>query len=71
MKENNIKMQEKNMKYVANLKANIQKLAQISRNTLVFIEYFQSEIHKEIQGNLWKKRIPIEDKLRFINITQK
>ena len=25
------------------------KLAQISRNTLVFVEYFQSEINKEIQ----------------------
>ena len=30
-------------------KGKYSKLAQISRNTVVFAEYFQSEIHKEIQ----------------------
>ena len=29
-------------------KGKYSKLAQISRNTLVFVEYFQTEIHKEI-----------------------
>ena len=48
------------------------KLAQISRNTLVFVEYFQSEIQKEIQAvTNGKKEHSIEDKLRLINITQK
>ena len=48
------------------------KLAQISRNTLVFVEYFQSEIHKEMQAAInGKKEHSIEDKLRLINITQK
>ena len=48
------------------------KLAQISRNTLVFVEYFQSEIHKEMQAAInGKKEHSIEDKLRLFNITQK
>ena len=48
------------------------KLAQISRNTLVFVEYFQSEINKEMQAAInGKKEHSIEDKLRLINITQK
>ncbi len=48
------------------------KLAQISRNTLVFVEYFQSEIQKEMQAvTNGKKEHSIEDKLRLINITQK
>ena len=48
------------------------KLAQISRNTLVFVEYFQSEIQKEMQDAInGKKEHSIEDKLRLINITQK
>ena len=48
------------------------KLAQISRNTLVFVEYFQSEIQKEMQAAInGKKEHSIEDKLRLINITQK
>ena len=48
------------------------KLAQISRNTLVFVEYFQSEMHKEMQAAInGKKEHSIEDKLRLINITQK
>ena len=48
------------------------KLAQISRNTLVFVEYFQSEIHKEIQEEKNGKKIhSIEDKQRLITMTQK
>ena len=48
------------------------KLAQISRNTLFFVEYFQSEIQKEMQAAInGKKEHSIEDKLRLINITQK
>ncbi len=53
-------------------KGKYSKLAQISRNTLVFIEYFQSEIQKEMQAATnGKKEHSIEDKLRLINITQK
>ena len=37
-------------------KGKFSKLAQISRNTLVFAEYFQSEIHKEIQEEKKVKR---------------
>ena len=48
------------------------KLAQISRNTLIFVEYFQSEIQKEMQAATnGKKEHSIEDKLRLINIIQK
>ena len=50
-------------------KGKYSKLAQISRNTLVFVEYFQSEINKEIQAG--KKIHSIEDKQRLINMTQK
>ena len=53
-------------------KGKYSKLAQISRNTLVFVEYFQSEIQKEMQAAInGKKEHSIEDKLRLINITQK
>ena len=53
-------------------KGKYSKLAQISRNTLVFVEYFQSEIQKEMQAATnGKKEHSIEDKLRLINITQK
>ena len=45
-------------------KGKYSKLAQISRNTLVFIEYFQSEING-------KKIHSIEDKQRLIAMTQK
>ena len=48
------------------------KLAQISRNTLFFVEYFQSEIQKEIQAvTNGKKEHSIEDRLRLISIAQK
>ena len=50
-------------------KGKYSKLAKISRNTLVFVEYFQSEINKEIQAG--KKIHSIEDKQRLINMTQK
>ena len=53
-------------------KGKYSKLAQISRNTLVFVEYFQSEIHKEIQEEKNGKKIhSIEDKQRLIAMTQK
>ena len=53
-------------------KGKFSKLAQISRNTLVFAEYFQSEIHKEIQDEKKGKKIhSIEDKQRLITMTQK
>ena len=53
-------------------KGKYSKLAQISRNTLVFVEYFQSEIHKEIQEEKNGKKIhSIEDKQRLITMIQK
>ena len=53
-------------------KGKYSKLAQLSRNTLVFAEYFQSEIHKEIQEEKKGKKIhSIEDKQRLIAMTQK
>lgn len=53
-------------------KGKYSKLAQISRNTLVLVEYFQSEIHKEIKDAKKGKKIhTIEDKQRLITMTQK
>ena len=53
-------------------KGKYSKLAQISRNTLVFVEYFQTEIHKEIiEEKKGKKIHSIEDKQRLITMTQK
>ena len=53
-------------------KGKYSKLAQISRNTLVFAEYFQSKVHKEIQEEKKGKKIhSIEDKQRLITMTQK
>ena len=53
-------------------KGKYSKLAQLSRNTLVFAEYFQLEIHKEIQEEKKGKKIhSIEDKQRLITMTQK
>ena len=53
-------------------KGKYSKLAQISRNTLVFVEYFQSAIHDEILEEKNGKKIhSIEDKLRLVNMTQK
>ena len=48
------------------------KLAQISRNTLVFVEYFQSEIHKRIlESSNGEKNYSIEDQQRLIKMIQK
>ena len=48
------------------------KLAKISRKTLVFVEYFQSEINKEILAAINEKKIhSIEDKQRLIAMSQK
>ena len=53
-------------------KRKYSKLAQISRNTLVFVEYFQSAINEEIlEGKNGKKTHSIEDKQRLITMTQK
>ena len=53
-------------------KGKFSKLAQISRNTLVFAEYFQSEINKEIQEGKNRKKIhSLEDKQRLIIMAQK
>ena len=53
-------------------KGKYSKLAQVSRNTLVFVEYFQSEINKEIvSANRGEKHHTIEDKLRLITMAQK
>ena len=53
-------------------KGKYSKLAQISRNTLVFVEYFQSEIHKEILKEKNGKKIhSIEDKQRLITMIKK
>ena len=53
-------------------KGKYSKLAQISRNTLVFIEYFQSAIHDEILEEKNGKKIhSIEDKQRLITMIQK
>jgi len=48
------------------------KLAQISRNSLVLVEYFQSEINKEILAATNGEKIhSIEDKQRLITMSQK
>ena len=49
-------------------KGKYSKLAQISRNSLLFAEFFQSEIHKKI---LVSKNYSIEDQQRLITMTQK
>ena len=53
-------------------KGEYSKLAQISRNSLVFVEYFQTVINKEIEevkGN--EKKHSIEDMSRLITCIQK
>ena len=49
-------------------KGKYSKLAQISRNSLIFAEFFQSEIHKKI---LELKNYSIEDQQRLITMIQK
>ena len=53
-------------------KGKYSKLAQVSRNSLVFVEYFQTAIIKEIEAaNKGEKQLSIEDKLRLITMAQK
>ena len=53
-------------------KGKYSKLAQVSRNTLVFVEYFQTTINKEIEAvKKGEKQHSIEDKLRLITMVQK
>ena len=53
-------------------KGKYSKLAQISRNSLIFAEFFQSEIHKKIIASTnGEKNFSIEDQQRLITMTQK
>ena len=53
-------------------KGKYSKLAQISRNSLLFAEFFQSEIHKKIIASTnGEKNFSIVDQQRLITITQK
>ena len=53
-------------------KGKYSKLALISKNTLIFVEYFQSAIHDEILEEKNGKKIhSIEDKQRLISMIQK
>ena len=72
IKESTIKIPEKNLRYESNLRENIPKLAQISRNSLVFVEYFQTAINKEIETvKRGEKMHTIEDTARLVTIIQK
>ena len=53
-------------------KGEYSKLAQISRNSLVFLEYFQTAINKEIEAVKRGEKIhTIEDTARLVTIIQK
>ena len=53
-------------------KGEYSKLAQISRNSLVFVEYFQTAINKEIEAVKRGEKIhTIEDTSRLVTIVQK
>mgnify|MGYP001458518157 FL=1 len=53
-------------------KGKYSKLAQVSRNSLVFVEYFQTAINKEIEeAKRNKKMHSIEDMNRLITCIQK
>ena len=53
-------------------KGKYSKLAQVSRNTLVFMEYFQTKINKEIERSQKKEiKHSIEDLTRLINCAHK
>ena len=53
-------------------KGEYSKLAQISRNSLVFVEYFQTAINKEIEEVKRNKKMhSIEDMSRLITCIQK
>ena len=53
-------------------KGEFSKLAQVSRNSLVFVEYFQTAINKEIEAVKRGEKIhTIEDTSRLVTIVQK
>ena len=53
-------------------KGEYSKLAQVSRNSLVFVEYFQTAINKEIEAVKRGEKIhTIEDTARLVTIIQK
>ena len=53
-------------------KGKFSKLAQVSRNTLVFVEHFQTEINKELKrSQKGEIKHSIEDLTRLINCAQK
>ena len=53
-------------------KGKYSKLAQVSRNTLVFMEYFQTAINKEIEDvKIGKTNHSIEDMARLVSCLQK
>ena len=53
-------------------KGKYSKLAQVSRNTLVFVEHFQTEINKELErSQKGEIKHSIENLMRLINCAQK
>ena len=53
-------------------KGKYSKLAQVSRNSLVFVEYFQTVINREIEAAKRSEKIhTIEDTARLVTIIQK
>ena len=53
-------------------KGKYSKLAQVSRNTLVFMEYFQTAINKEIEDvKIGKINHSVEDMARLVSCLQK
>ena len=55
-----------------NFKGKYSKLAQVSRNTLVLVEYFQTAINKEIENaKVGKTNHSIEDIVRLVSCSQK
>ena len=53
-------------------KGEYSKLAQVSRNSLVFVEYFQTVINREIEAAKRGEKIhTIEDTARLVTIVQK
>ena len=53
-------------------KGKYSKLAQVSRNSLIFVEYFQNSINKEIEAAKRGERIhTIEEMSRLVTIVQK
>ena len=53
-------------------KGKYSKLAQVSRNSLIFVEYFQNSINKEIEAAKRGEKIhTIEDMARLVTTVQK